>query len=116
MRFRPLGGRSGVRVEVFGAYGAGCGALVIAGHHGCLEPSKPRDALRRTRTVADAVAKRPDGVDGTVEFGVSQDSLQSSEIGVDVGDDEVAHGAKYTGLAMTDLQIYNQFAKFSGWA
>jgi thiamine-monophosphate kinase len=88
----PAGGGGGVRVEVFGADGAGGGALMIAGDHGRTEAFEARDALAGLRAVADGVAERPDGVDGAGALGVSEDGLEGGEVGVDVGDDESAHG------------------------
>jgi len=76
---------------------------VIAGHQGCFEPLKSRDALARLGAVANAVAKRPDGIDGAAALSVAEDGLEGGEVGVHVGHDE---GAGHLG-SIANARSYN---------
>ena len=64
-------------------------------------PSKSSDALRWLRSVADAVAERPDGVDRAAALGVAEDSLKRDKIGVNVRHDEgTGHRGEYSEWAL----------------
>ena len=64
-------------------------------------PSKSSDALRWLRSVADAVAERPDGVDRAAGFSVADGGLEGRQVGVDVRHDEgTGHRGEYSEWAL----------------
>ncbi len=53
------------------------------------EPGDALDALIRVWAVTDQVTQAPGGIEGS---SISEDSFEGDEVGVDVGDDQGAHG------------------------
>ena len=83
----PMGGATGVRVEVSGVDLADSGPIVIARNGYVVVLAEEVDHLAGIGAVAYDVTEAPDLVDGGTGIGVGQDGLECLEVSMDIGQD-----------------------------
>ena len=101
----PLGGGAGGGVEVQRRREAAADAVVVAADNNGGDWADAVEDLVGTAAVADHVAEVPELVPGA---GGGEDGFKSFEVGVDVGEDESAHGRGFVARLRTETSSVMQ--------